>query len=116
VFCWSMFVFLSVFFWSLYCLTTSLVSSNISCRFCPIDLCLFAIALSVLLRFTGSDYTFGIFKLFLQTNRDLLYRCLSFWSFLRLKFTSDIFTINDKYLLDKRYVNLINVKHTKSKL
>jgi hypothetical protein len=41
---------------------------------------------------------------------------LSFWSFLRLKFTSDIFTINDKYMLDKRYVNLINVKHTKSKL
>jgi hypothetical protein len=49
--------------------TTYLVSSNISCRYCPLDLCLLAIALSVLLRFTSSDYTFGIFKLFLQTNR-----------------------------------------------
>jgi hypothetical protein len=70
------------FLQSLYCLTTYLVSSNISCRYCPLDLCLLAIALSVRLRFTGSDYTV---KLFLQTNRDLLYRCLQLCSFLRYK-------------------------------
>jgi len=33
---------------------------------CPFVLFLFAIVLSVLLRFTDSDYAFGIFKLFLH--------------------------------------------------
>jgi hypothetical protein len=33
---------------------------------CPFVLFLLAIVLSVLLRFTASDYTFGIFKLFLR--------------------------------------------------
>ena len=33
---------------------------------CPFLICLFAIVLSVFLRFTDSDYPFGIFKLFLH--------------------------------------------------
>ena len=38
--------------------------------FCPFVLFLLAIVISVLLRFTDSDYPFGIFKLFsLQCNR-----------------------------------------------
>ena len=36
------------------------------CKFYPFVLFLFAIVLSVLLRFTDSDYPFGIFKLFLE--------------------------------------------------
>ena len=35
-------------------------------RFCPFVLFLIAIVLSVLLRYTDSDYSFGIFKLFLE--------------------------------------------------
>jgi hypothetical protein len=42
-------------------LITPLVSSNSSCTFV---LFLLAIVLSVLLRYTDSDYPFGIFKLF----------------------------------------------------
>jgi len=38
--------------------------------FCPFVLFLLAIVLSVLLRFTDSDYPFGIFKLFLYENND----------------------------------------------
>ena len=65
-----MFVLLYFFFWPLCCLfffdirilITPLVSSNSSC---PFVLFLLAIVLSVLLRYTDSDYHFGIFKLFL---------------------------------------------------
>jgi hypothetical protein len=35
---------------------------------CPLVLCLLAIVLSVLLRYEDSNYSFGIFKLFLLTN------------------------------------------------
>jgi hypothetical protein len=38
---------------------------------CPFVLFLLAIVLSVLLRYTDSDYPFGIFKLFLQTVGEL---------------------------------------------
>ena len=64
---------LSFFFWPLCCLSffdlwiviTPLVSSNSSC---PFVIFLLAIELSVLLRYTDSDYPFGIFKLFFYFN------------------------------------------------
>ena len=71
MFCRSLFVLLSFLFWPLCCLfffdirilITPLVSSNSSC---PFVLFLLAIVLSVLLRYTDSDYPFGIIKLFLE--------------------------------------------------
>jgi general stress protein CsbA len=67
----TLIVLLSFFFWPLCCLfffdlrilITPLVSSN---SYCPVILFLLAIVLSVLLRYTDSDWSFGIFKLFLQ--------------------------------------------------
>ena len=52
---------------------------------CPFVLFLLAIVLSVLLRFTGSDYPFGIFKLFL--NYIKIYKCIS----VRLKYSRCLF-------------------------
>jgi hypothetical protein len=51
-----------LFFFDIRILITPLVSSNSSC---PFVLFLSGIKLSVLLRYTDSDYPFGIFKLFL---------------------------------------------------
>jgi hypothetical protein len=68
---------LSFFFWSLCCLSFCPISlghcvvcpsSFGHCVVCPFVLFLLAIVLSVL-RFTDSDYTFGIFKLFLRHNK-----------------------------------------------
>ena len=67
----TLLVLLYFFFWPLCCLfffdirilITPLVSSNSSC---PFVLFLLAIVLSVFLRYTDSDYPFGIFKLFLS--------------------------------------------------
>ena len=80
--CRSLFILLSFFFWPSCCLfffdlrilITTLVSFG-HCVVCSSSIYgfwlplwyLLAIALSVLLRFTDSDYHFGIFKLFLQT-------------------------------------------------
>ena len=57
VFCTSLFVFVSCFFWSLYCL-----SSFGQCIVCPP----LVNVLSVLLQFTVYVYPFGIFKYFLS--------------------------------------------------
>jgi len=66
---------LSFFFCPLCCpsfdlrlLITPLVSSSSSCPFVLFPL---AIVLPVLLRFTVSDYPFGIFRLFLDNNHSL---------------------------------------------
>ena len=59
-FCWPL---CCLFFFDIRILITPLVSSNSSC---PFVLFLLAIVLSVLLRYTDSDYPFGIFKLFLS--------------------------------------------------
>ena len=87
----SLFVLLSPFYWSLYCLSffylqlliTPLVSSSFSLSFCPFVV----IVLSVLLLFTASDYLFGTFKLlFVLLPYLLSLYCLSFY--LRLLITS----------------------------
>jgi hypothetical protein len=102
--CRSLSVILSFFFWPLCCLSflelhhliTPLVSSNSSfghCVSCPsiyrfwlplwyLQTLLLGIVLSVFLRFTDSDYLFGIFKLFFWP-----LCCLSFFD-LRILITS----------------------------
>jgi hypothetical protein len=76
VFCWSLFVFLYIFFWSLCCLfffdiriLITLVVSFGHCVVCSSSIYgfwlplwyLLVIVLSVLLRYTDSDYPCGIF-------------------------------------------------------
>ena len=104
MFCRSFVVLLYLFFWPLCCLffsdirvlITPLVSSNSSFGHCVVcsspiygfwlplwylQTLLLAIVLSVLLRYTGSDYPFGIFKLFFWP------LCFLFFSDIRILIT-----------------------------
>jgi hypothetical protein len=126
-------------FHSFYCHQCCPISSFL-CSVLLINVCLFVRFLLVIVL---SDYLFGIFKhcrllrcLFFFDLRVLITplvssssscrpiviyyivvcHCVHFWDRNNLGHTSDIFTINNKYMLDKKYVNLINVKLTKSEL
>jgi hypothetical protein len=60
---------------------------------CPFVLFLLAIVLSVLLRYTDSDYPFGIFKLFFSKQVDIISIIILFWA------VSSIY----QYVLKRKY-------------